>query len=63
MNDIETNIRIKINKEVTKGKLPIAFYNSLILKGNNNILPNKVNKKYMQCDIPQSTITLLTSKI
>jgi hypothetical protein len=56
-----------INKAVLNGKLPIAFFNSEIVKKENTSINKqsrgKVNEKYLQKKLPEADSPILISKI
>lgn len=61
----KTKIEKQINSAVTKGKLPVAFINSLVLDVENNKTETflRLSKKYAQLGIPKGSNELTTSKI
>lgn len=65
MKQENTIIQKRLNEIVFEGKLPIAFFNSVVIKNKNITTKNykKLNKKYMQTDIPRGYNDLVISKI
>lgn len=56
-----------INEAVIKGQLPLAFFNSEIIKRSNfsanKQKTEKVIKKYLQVNLPEAESPILISKI
>ena len=60
----QKNLTKSINVEISKGRLPLGYFNSQIVEMGNKISPrNEINKKYAQRTIPGGNCEFLISKI
>lgn len=65
MKQKSVNIQEGLNKCIFEGSLPVAFFNSIIIKNENRVVEDykNLNKKYLQLNIPRGNCGLVISKI